>query len=272
MAGFKRCAALGGTQAPKGSIGPKEFDHERDDDIRRADTVAHMAPDAGAAPDRHGWLVQWRSDGSPASRCGSPVVATGQVSLRATSDAPAHPARRGRDVTPGSVLATGPAGRPEVSLGGATLLMDSNSEVQVTAIDPHQLRLLLKRGSVAMRLVTAEAVQGTSVDTAVGQFMARDLGEFRIDARGGPIAATSLHGSLFFASGKTTLGERAGERAQITSRDGELTVGFAAPKVDAFRAFVLARDAADAAPSALRRTSLQTLQASASGDADRRSE
>lgn len=150
--------------------------------------------------------------------------------------------------------------------------MDVNSEVQITAIDQQHLHLHLNRSSVAMRLATPEAVHGSSVDTAVGQFVARDVGEFRIDARGGPIAATSLSGSLSFVNGKTTLSQRAGERAEIGSRDGGLTLAFAAPKVDAFWAFVRARDAADVGGGAMRHVPLQSLLASASGDAGRRGE
>ena len=123
-----------------------------------------------------------------------------------------------------------------------------------------------------MRLATPEAVHGSSVDTAVGQFVARDVGEFRIDARGGPIAATSLSGSLSFVNGKTTLSQRAGERAEIGSRDGGLTLAFAAPKVDAFWAFVRALDAAGVGGGAMRHVPLQSLLASASGDAGRRGE
>ena len=91
---------------------------------------------------------------------------TGEVTLRQATDAPTHPARRGWELTVGSVLATGPMGRAEVSLGGTTLLVDVNSEVQITAIDQQRLRLHLNRSSVAMRLATPEAVRGSSVDTA----------------------------------------------------------------------------------------------------------
>ncbi|HEU4852548.1 MAG TPA: DUF6600 domain-containing protein, partial [Telluria sp.] len=127
----------------------------------------------------------------------APGVA-GRVSL-AQGDVTLESAEGGRGaatvnwpVTSGDVLATERGARAEVRIGSTAVRLDGDSSMEVVRLDDDTLRLRLYYGSVNVRVMNRELLQGFELSTPHGAVRMLEPGRFRVDAERAP-DTTALH-------------------------------------------------------------------------------
>ncbi len=158
-------------------------------------------------------------------------------------------APRNLPVTGGSRIATDADGRAEIGIGPTALRLDGAGDIEVLRLDDASLRLRLHRGSLAVRLRGADAAEGFELHAGDGRVSAATPGHFRIDRDEGVDRVTAWQGDALLQLPELAVPVPAGERADVW-RDAAgrpMQPLRVRPAADAFRAWALARDAADEA-------------------------
>jgi hypothetical protein len=184
----------------------------------------------------------WADD--PPARVGRLAWSAGDVTLRPTRSADAAAAALNWPVTTGNVIATGPSGRAEVTVGAVALRLDVGTEVEVQQLDDAQMRLRLVRGSLALRSASPEDAAAARIETPLGRITQPQAGALRVDLRGSAVEATAWRGNIGFNGGGSNYTFTAGQHAQIVPAAGGVTVSMLPVAVDDFQRFVQARDSA----------------------------
>ena len=156
-------------------------------------------------------------------------------------------AERNRPVTTGDRLSTDRDARAELRIGSATVRLDADTQVDVTALDDSHLGFELRNGSLAARLRSPEVAAQFTVSTADGRFQATRAGHYRIDLDDDVSTATVWSGELRFDASDSALTVPNGQSAEFWKEGGVTHYTWAGATSDTFSEWVLADDRRDEA-------------------------
>ena len=197
------------------------------------DRGATSAPDPQAEP--AGAEADW-----PA-RVGRIAEVQGNVRLLDRDDNEWVAATVNRPVTSGDQFAAPPGARLEISIGSSTLRLDGDTELVLQRLDDDAVVLHLRRGSLAVKAVSAEMAAQIEVHTREGRFRPREPGSYRIDHRDDTSHATAWRGTLRFEGSDSLLVIGRGQRAELWLEGRSTHYRWAEDLHDDFAAWV-ARD------------------------------
>lgn len=131
---------------------------------------------------------------------------------------------RNQTVAMGERLQTDAHSRLAVRIGSGALWLDERSEILLSVMDDEQLTLHLLRGTIALRLASAELAQQTRILTGEGTITPESDGLYRVEQWDQITRALTLQGRLRFESHRTAGVERAwlrvGEQMEFGVRHG----------------------------------------------------
>ena len=169
---------------------------------------------------------------------------TGQVWLyNADSGSEWVSAVRNRPVAAGDRLATEPGARAELQLGSTTVRLDSNTELEVSALDDERLSLQLVSGSATAHVVDLAGAGQFDLSTDEGRFMVQRAGSYRFDRDGNASRVTVYSGLARYEGPNSGLPVAAGQRGEFWIDSGGVAqYTMSAPVNDAFSAWSNDRD------------------------------
>ena len=191
-----------------------------------------------AAPERQ--EAEW-----PA-RVGRIADVQGSVRLLEREDNEWVAASINRPVTSGDQFATQPGARLEISVGSATLRLDGDSELALQRLDDEAVVLQLRRGSLALQVLSGEMADQLEVHTREGRFRPREPGSYRIDRLDDTSHATAWRGTLRFEGHDSLLVVGRGQHAEVWLEGRTTHYRWAEDWRDDFAAWVVRDEAADA--------------------------
>ena len=150
---------------------------------------------------------------------------------------------RNQPITAGDRLATEAGARAEVQLGSTTLRLDSNTELEVSALDDDHLSLQLVSGSASARVVDLASVGQFDLSTDEGRFVVQRAGSYRFDRDGSASRATVTNGLVRYEGANSALAVTPGQRAEFWIDSGGVAqYTMSAPVSDEFAAWNSDRD------------------------------
>ena len=179
----------------------------------------------------------------PPSRVARLSEFSGQVWLYNTDSGEWVSAVRNRPITAGDRLATEAGARAELQLGSTTVRLDSNTELEVSALDDERLSLQLINGSATARVVDQVGAGLFDLSTDEGRFVVQRNGSYRFDREGGNSRISVYSGQARYEGPNSGLPVNAGQRAEFWIDSGGVAqYGMSAPVNDAFTAWNSDRD------------------------------
>ncbi|MEP6875776.1 MAG: FecR family protein, partial [Burkholderiales bacterium] len=168
---------------------------------------------------------------------------SGQVWLYNTDSGEWVSAVRNRPITAGDRLATESGARAELQLGSTTVRLDSNTELEITALDDERLSLQLIDGSATARVVDQAGAGLFDLSTDEGRFVVQRNGSYRFDREGGNSRVSVYSGQARYEGPNSGLPVNAGQRAEFWIDSGGVAqYSMSAPVNDAFTAWNNDRD------------------------------
>ena len=183
---------------------------------------------------------------------GRVAAVQGQVYLWDPDDRGWAQAEPGRPLAAGDRVSTGPVGRAELQLGSSTLRLHGRTELDVAAHGAEGLSLVLRRGSLALRVRTQAAAARIEVVTPQVRLLPAGPGHFRIDrgdARSGEQSdrtQASVWEGLLEVAGEQGFRISRGEQVELWRAEGALQHAWGNPAEDEFAERVLREDAKEA--------------------------
>jgi len=168
---------------------------------------------------------------------------SGQVWLYSPDTGEWIGAVRNQPVGTGDRLATDRDARVELQLGSTTLRLDSNSELEVTALDDERLQLRLESGSAYVRVPDLANTGALELTTDDGRFVVQRNGNYRFDREGSTSRVTVYSGGARYEGPNSGLPVTTGQRAEFWIDSGGVAqYTLTAPVSDAFAAWNNDRD------------------------------
>ncbi|MEP6739740.1 MAG: DUF6600 domain-containing protein [Caldimonas sp.] len=187
--------------------------------------------------------AQTAGEGDPPSRVARLSEVDGQVWIYNDETDEWVTANRNRPLTTGDRLAADNGARAEITLGSTTLRIDAGTEIEVALLDDSRYVVHLTKGSVAVRLRSAQALAEFEVDTDEGSFRAQTVGRYRIDRSDQGSDLTVYSGQAAYEQKNTALPLYTGQHAQFwIDAAGVAQYAMVAPARDAFSAWNDDRD------------------------------
>ncbi|NMF89936.1 DUF6600 domain-containing protein [Aromatoleum petrolei] len=180
----------------------------------------------------------------PPARAGRLSVIEGEVALRRDGSHDWESAAVNLPITTGDEIATEADGRAEMRIGSSVLRLDKATSVEVRRLDDERIRVLLKEGSVAMRIRSAEREDAIEVETRDGVAVPAEPGRYRVDFVDAGTLVSNHDGHIDFRTDDRHVGVTEGRRAQIWS-EGPTQVVWDEPDEDDFMEWSFARDRRD---------------------------
>ncbi|WP_407279059.1 DUF6600 domain-containing protein [Aromatoleum evansii] len=180
----------------------------------------------------------------PPARAGRLSVVEGDVALRRDGSRDWESAAVNLPITTGDEIATEADGRAELRIGSSVLRLDKATAVEVRRLDDERIRVLLKEGSVAMRIRSAEREDAIEVETRDGVAVPAEPGRYRVDFVDSGTLVSNHEGHVDFRADDRHVGVTEGRRAQIWS-EGSTQVVWDEPDEDDFMEWSFARDRRD---------------------------
>jgi hypothetical protein len=172
---------------------------------------------------------------------------SGAVSLRPAGADEWGPAVPNRPLTTGDQVWTDANSRAELHIGSTAIQLNSQSELDITALDDNTLQLRLAQGSVTVRVRHLDDGQVYEVDTPNGAISIARAGDYRIDAE--PDGASSLvdvwDGSAEVTSAGSSFAVNAGQQASVRGTDSPTYDLVDAPERDGWDQWCANRDRRD---------------------------
>lgn len=182
----------------------------------------------------------------PPARVGRLSLIDGDVSLRAADSRRWDDAALNWPVTSGDALDTGRSSRAEIRVGSSVLRLDGATTVDVRQLDDERIRVVLERGSVALRVRSREAASAIEVETRDGLVVADEPGQYRVDYDDATTTLTNYRGGeLELRAEDSDVVVTEGRTAHVVFADGRTDVRWDEPDRDDFADWTLARDARD---------------------------
>ncbi|MCP5272424.1 MAG: hypothetical protein H6932_14535 [Burkholderiaceae bacterium] len=148
-------------------------------------------------------------------RVGRIVDVQGDVALYDEQYGEWSDAQRNRPVVAGDRLVLQRSARAEVRVGDTVLLLGQGADVAIDALDDDRLRLTLYDGSLALRLASRDAAEGTEVRTLAALVRPQRAGRYRIDQDESSTFAAVWRGALEVSGHGHLLLVGAGERYEV---------------------------------------------------------
>lgn len=178
----------------------------------------------------------------PPARVGRVAWLAGDVSLASQPGTPPSAAALNWPVTTGNVLATGPSGRAEFTIGSTAVDLDVGTEVDVEQLDDAQMRLRVTRGSIALRVTDPQDAAMLVVETPLGRFTETQPAQLRVDVNGGSVDGTAWRGAIgFTADSGARYTFTQGQHARLEPGAGGLALRLLDTTPDDFQHFAQAR-------------------------------
>src|SRR5438105_6554732 len=158
----------------------------------------------------------------PPARVASLSRVEGSVVFAPAGETEWADAELNRPITQGDRLWTDPGARAELHLGPAALHMDSQTFVDVTALDALALQASVNEGTVNARVRELQAGENFELDTPQLAFRVSQPGDFRVDVdpQGGTTRVIVRSGAaLVYGAGGESLQMQAGEQLAFAGRD-----------------------------------------------------
>ena len=184
----------------------------------------------------------------PPARVASLSHIEGTVALAPAGETEWADATVNRPITRGDRLWTDPGARAEVHLGSATLHLDSQTFVELVALDDEGLQLNLNEGAVNARVRQLAGGDNFEITTPQLAFRAAQPGDYRIDvdpARGITRVTVRSGVALLHGSGGGTLQLARGQQLAFAGRDLAPAYGQTAPLQDRFDRWAADRNRAE---------------------------
>jgi hypothetical protein len=163
--------------------------------------------------------------------------AEGSVAFAPAGETEWSAAAKNRPITRGDRLWTDPGARAEVHLGSATLHMDSQTFVEIVALDDEVLQLSLNEGVVNARVRQLAGGDNFEITTPQLALRASQPGDFRIDvdpARGTSRITVRSGAAMIYGAGGGRLQLRGGQQMAFSGRDLAPVYGQPSPLEDGF--------------------------------------
>ena len=154
-------------------------------------------------------------------------------------------AQRNRPLTTGDRLSVERGARAELTIGSATVRLDSDTELEVSELDDDQVRLHLHHGSLALRLRSSESAREFAVTTSEGRFEPQRVGHYRIDQEDKGSFGAVIAGAMRFEARDSALDINAGQRAEFWNDRGTTHYSWSALPNDRFGDWVAQQDRQD---------------------------
>lgn len=185
-------------------------------------------------------------DVDPPARVGRIALLAGPVTLADLRDGDAEAATLNWPITSQHRLSTGRLGRAEVRIGSLAVRLDSETDVDFDRIDDEAIRIVVQRGTAALRVRNRELLREIDLLTPRERIALEDVGRYRIDVdRVAGITAVTAHvGYARVSAGRNTFVVQSGQRGELNSYP-MVSFQLVAPAPDAFDDWVAARDRRD---------------------------
>lgn len=124
-------------------------------------------------------------------------------------------------VTGGDIITAGRGARAEVRIGSTAVRLDGESSLEVVRLDEDSLRLRLYYGSLNVRVMNRDLLDGFEVETPHGSVRMHEPGRIRVDAERAP-QSTAVHvfeGVAVLSVPGSTLTVREGRSAEAQAGD-----------------------------------------------------
>jgi len=181
----------------------------------------------------------------PPSRVGRLSLIDGDVSLRPADSRHWEDASTNWPLTSGDALETNRGGRAEIRVGSSVLRLDGSTTIDIRQLDDERIRILLERGSVALRVRSREPSAAIEIETRDGLVVADEPGQYRVDYEDATTTLTNYRGGdLEFHAEDGDVVVTEGRAAHITYTN-RTEVRWDDPDRDDFADWTLARDARD---------------------------
>ena len=160
-------------------------------------------------------------DADPPARVGRLNYMTGAVSFRPAGSDEWVAAVPNRPLTTGDRLWTDNDSRAEVHVGSTVIRINSQTEMDFTAVDDNTLQMRLAQGSMTVRVRNLDDGQVYEIDTPNGAVSISQAGEYRVDV--GPDGSTTSvsvwSGNAAVTSAGSSFSVNARQVATITGTD-----------------------------------------------------
>ena len=188
-------------------------------------------------------LAQNEPAADPPGRVARLSEFSGQVWLYSPDTGEWIGAVRNQPVSTGDRLATDRDGRVELQVGSTTLRLDSNSELEVSALDDERMQLQLENGSAYVRVPDLANTGALELTTDEGRFIVQRNGNYRFDREGSTSRITVYGGGARYEGQNSGLPVTAGQRAEFWIDSGGVAqYTLSAPVSDSFSAWNNDRD------------------------------
>ena len=188
------------------------------------------------------WLASpaWAQK-DPPGRVGRVASLQGGVSGFDAEAGKWKPAEANLPLAEGDRIATGPDGRAELQVGSTTLRLDKRTELEVLRLDDERMVLALKRGSLALRVRSADMAREVEINTQEARLQPLRAGHYRIDRLDDRTRVGSWRGDLRVVD-EFGFSIATGEHAELWRDGRELRHVWGNPDDDAFAARALRED------------------------------
>jgi hypothetical protein len=178
----------------------------------------------------------------PPGRVGRLAEVDGNVWLYDEDQGEWVQARRNRPVTEGDRLSAERGARATVQIGGGTLRLDGNTDVEFAQLDDSRVQVRVHGGSVALRVRGSYSVREFSLVTEEGRYEPLRPGLYRVDVRERSSLGESLDGTMRFEASDSMLEIGDGRRAEFWQERGATHYAWADRSDDRFGDWVARED------------------------------
>ncbi len=187
-----------------------------------------------------------QAEADPPGRVGRLSALNGGVSWFDAEQARWAEASRNRPLTSGDRLATANDGSAVLRIGSTTVRLDAGTEIELQRVDDERVQVYLRRGSLALTVLSAAVATETSFGTDDVWLQPQRGGLFRLDRDDDSTWASSWRGELR-VDDDPRLQIESGQRLQLWREgpDRQLRQRWLSPRDDGFAARVLTEDRLD---------------------------
>ena len=182
----------------------------------------------------------------PPGRVGRLADLNGQVWFQAQDSKEWEAAQRNRPLTNGDRISTDANANAELTIGSASLRLDSGTAIDILQIDDEHIDLQLLNGSVYMRVQSQETARELGLNTAEGRFQIERAGRYLLDRIDASSAFSAINGQARFQGGTHSRQVANGQRVEVwLAADGQPSIQSGPLQSDAFANWNRERDRGD---------------------------
>lgn len=180
----------------------------------------------------------------PPARVGRVSLADGHVAFHAAGETEWSAAAVNYPIATGSALSTDPQSRAEIRIGSETIDVAGDTEVDVSQIDEHVIKLAVPRGRIDLNLREIGQGESVEVDVPRGAVSLLQAGIYDVVAGDAdhPARITAYSGNARFVGGQIDVAIKTGDTAVIGGTSEKLTASLEHSAPDDFAKWCRSRD------------------------------